>query len=188
MIRDEIKGWGHIVQYPTDAPPFHFRSIQPFMILWPIVFDLGKHIRNFKEKIAKSVYNRISPKSNQIIGIIRKIWLPSFVVIGWVALTLLYWQTIFGQSTRHVDNGSSLSFKLLHYLTLTVEHKMNQTSRYKTKYRIRYLGGGGVGLDLFPLKSNILKNYNSHSEIQNRYCVRIHVKVCLWIYIYIYAV
>ena len=78
-------------QYPTDAPPFRFTSIGPTIPeICPIeCLTLKKHIRNFLRKFGKKrVSNRIPPKSYQVIGMIRSILLPSFVVIFWVVLTL----------------------------------------------------------------------------------------------------
>ena len=78
-------------QYPTNAPPFRFTSIGPTIPeICPIgCLTLKKHIRNFIRKFCKKrVSNRIPPKSNQVIGMNRRILLPHFVVISLVVLTL----------------------------------------------------------------------------------------------------
>ena len=63
------------------------------------MFGLGKtHPKCWrKNKFAKKIkrYNRISPKWDQVISMNRGLMLPSFVVIGWVVLTLSCRQAIF---------------------------------------------------------------------------------------------
>ena len=78
-------------QYPTNELSFHFTSIGPTIPeIWPKeCLTLKKHIRNFQIKVAKiTVFNRITPKSNQVITMTRVTKLPRLVVIQCVFLTL----------------------------------------------------------------------------------------------------
>ena len=91
-----IQGQGHewgkkvkvtyCTQYPTDALPFRFTSIgQPFLrygqnSFWPW--------RNTSEIFKQTtIFDRIFPRSSQVITMTRAIKLLRFVVIGWVILT-----------------------------------------------------------------------------------------------------
>ena len=60
-------------QYPTDAFVFRFTSIELTIpeILSKECLTLKKHIQNCKRKFAKKISSRISPKSNQVISMIR---------------------------------------------------------------------------------------------------------------------
>ena len=57
-----------LAQYHINSLPFHLTSIRP--------------------TILSTVFNIISPKSNQVITMTRATKLPRFVVIRWVVLTL----------------------------------------------------------------------------------------------------
>ena len=61
------------------------------------VFDLVKLEENFERKknAGNNVSNRRFPKYNQVINMARGIQLLSFVVIGWLFLTVLRIQAIF---------------------------------------------------------------------------------------------
>ena len=55
------------------------------------MFDLGKTDLKFYEEIClKTVWDRTSPKFNQVESWTREIFLPGFVAIGWAVLTLLW--------------------------------------------------------------------------------------------------
>ena len=88
----EVKGQGHIL-YPVSNQctsfSFHINPTNHSWDMAKIVLTLKKHIRNFSRKFAKiTVFNIISPKSNQVITMTRATKLPRFVVIPWVVLTL----------------------------------------------------------------------------------------------------
>ena len=100
----EVKGQGHIIHPVCNrctSFSFHINQTNHFWDMTNRVFDLDKTHPKFSKKIwQKRVYNRIPPKSNQVIGITREISLPSFVVIGWMILTF---------SCRHANLGLSMS-------------------------------------------------------------------------------
>ena len=96
-------------QYHINSLPFHLTSIRPTIPEIKLFRNLTlKHPRSrswvrskvkvtywtqyptnalpFRAKI--TVFNRISPKSNQVITMTRATKLPCFVVIRWVVLTL----------------------------------------------------------------------------------------------------
>ena len=64
---------------------FCFTSTGPTIPkIWQIECLTGESIFNIYEKIAlKKHFGRISPKFNQVESMMREIYLPSFVVIGW---------------------------------------------------------------------------------------------------------
>ena len=92
-------GQGHIVNPLSilcTSFSFHINRTNQSWDMSNRVFDLEKTHPNFSKKSwQKRISNRISPKSNQVIRITREIKLPSFVVIGWVVLTLSCRQAIF---------------------------------------------------------------------------------------------
>ena len=88
------QGWGqsqcHIVhKHPADAPPFWFHfnrinhsgDVKESVWLWKSASEI------FKVNLAK-ISNSIPLKSDQIISMTRRIYIPSFVVIGRAVLTL----------------------------------------------------------------------------------------------------
>ena len=91
-VKSEVKGQGHIL-YPVSNQctsfSFHINPTNHSWDMAKIVLTLKKHIWNFLRKFAKiTVFNRISPKSNQVITMTRATKLPRFVVIWRVVLTL----------------------------------------------------------------------------------------------------
>ena len=88
----EVKGQGHIL-YPVSNQctsfSFHINRTNHSWDMAKIVFDLEKTHPKFLKKFAKiTVFDKISPKSNQVITMTRATKLPCFVVIQWVVLTL----------------------------------------------------------------------------------------------------
>ena len=85
----EVKGQGHIIHPVSNrctSFSFHINLTNHSWDISNWVFDLEKTHPKFSKKIRVS--NRIPPKSNQVISVTRGIMLQSFVVIGWVVLTL----------------------------------------------------------------------------------------------------
>ena len=80
----EVKVQDHIL-YPVSNQctsfSFHINPTNHSWDMAKIMLTLKKHIRNFYRKFAKiTVFNRITPKSNQVITMNRATKLPRFVV------------------------------------------------------------------------------------------------------------
>ena len=109
-VMGEVKGQGHIVHPVSNwcaSFSFHINRTNHFRDMYNSVWPWKNHIRNFQRKFAKNkVPNRIPPKFNQVISITRGIYLPCFVMIGWVVLTLSCRQKNFVYQCHSHDLGS----------------------------------------------------------------------------------
>ena len=74
--------------------PFYFTSIGPTIPkIWQIECSTGENgFKILRKKLLKKILGRISPKVNQVESMMRGIYLPSFVSIGWAVLTLPWGQ------------------------------------------------------------------------------------------------
>ena len=83
-VMREVKGQGHIL-YPVSnqCTSFSFH-INRTNHSWDMA---KKGVWPWKNTSKITVFNRISPKSNQVITMTRATMLPRFVVIRWVILT-----------------------------------------------------------------------------------------------------
>ena len=109
-VMGEFKGKGHIV-HPVfnrcTSFSFHINRANHSWDMSNREFDLEKNTSEiFKENLAKIFFNRIPPKSNQVISMIRGILRLSFVVIGWVVLTSSCRQANFVYLCHSRDLGS----------------------------------------------------------------------------------
>ena len=91
-VMSEVTGKGHIL-YPVSNQCtsflFHINRTNHSWDMAKIVFDLEKTYPKFLKKFAKiTVFNRISPTSNQVITMTRATRLSRFVVIRWMVLIL----------------------------------------------------------------------------------------------------
>ena len=88
-VMGEVKGQGHIVHPVSNRCTsllFHINQTNHSWDMSNKVFDLKKNTPEIWQK--KGFSNRILPKSYEVITMAREIKLQSFVVIGWVVLTL----------------------------------------------------------------------------------------------------
>ena len=88
----EVKVQGHIVQPVSNQCTsflFHINRTKHSWDMSNRVLDLEKTHPKFSKKMwQKRICYRIPPKSNQVMTMTRGMHLLSFVVIGWVVLTL----------------------------------------------------------------------------------------------------
>ena len=102
----------------------------------------------FKRKFVKiTVFNRISPKSNQVITMTRATELTRFVVIRWVVLTLLSRQPLLLNDATAVTLGQGHG-KVIQYITPEPYILRAKYQRFRSNgFDVRGKGfcGGGRG-------------------------------------------
>ena len=112
-IQGQSHEWGqrsrsHIIPsiQPMHSLFISHQSVQSFLRYGQNSLTFKKHIQNFLRKSAKIIVsNKTSPKSNQVMTMMRAIKLPRSVVIVWVVLTLLCRQQIFANRCNSRDLG-----------------------------------------------------------------------------------
>ena len=71
---------------------FHINWVNHSYDMANRMFDWGKRIWNFTKNNRQNNSDTVPPKFNQVECMTRKIYLPSFVAIGWAVLTLSWGQ------------------------------------------------------------------------------------------------